>query len=115
MTPTDFVMKNYSPEEIRGGSARRNAEIVREVLSGRKGAKRDIVLLNAGAALVAAGRAGNFREGIELAAKSIDSGRAAGKLEELVAFTQRCRPFIMDSADAMGAASYKSEARNMKS
>ncbi|MFO8090634.1 MAG: anthranilate phosphoribosyltransferase [Desulfatiglandaceae bacterium] len=115
MIPGDFGMKSYSPEEIRGGSARRNAEIVREVLGGRKGAKRDIVLLNAGAAFVAAGRTGDFREGMELAAQSIDSGRAAGKLDELIAFTQRCRPFVMDSADAMGAALYKSEARNMKS
>jgi anthranilate phosphoribosyltransferase len=103
MSPGDVGMKTASPEEIRGGSARRNAEIVREVLAGGKGAKRDIVLLNAGAALVAAGRAGDFREGIELAAQSIDSGRAAAKLDELIAFTQACQPFVMDSGDAMGS------------
>jgi anthranilate phosphoribosyltransferase len=101
MTPADFGMRSASPEEILGGSARRNAEIVREVLSGEKGAKRDIVLLNAGAAFVAAGRADDFREGIDLAARSIDSGRAGTKLDELVSFTQRCRPFVMDSAEGM--------------
>jgi anthranilate phosphoribosyltransferase len=101
MTPEDLGMKNSLPEEIRGGSARRNAEIVREVLGGVKGAKRDIVLLNAGAAFVVAGRACDFREGIKLAAESIDSGRAVGKLDELVAFTRRCKPFVIDSAEAM--------------
>jgi anthranilate phosphoribosyltransferase len=101
MTPADFGMKVYRPEEIQGGSARRNAEIVREVLGGGKGARRDIVLMNAAAAFVAAGCAESFAAGIEIAAESIDSGRAGAKLDDLVSFTQQCKPFVIDSAEAM--------------
>ncbi len=89
MSPEDLGMKTANPEEIRGGSAARNAEIVREVLGGQPGAKRDIVLLNAGAALLVAGLAGDFHEGVKLAGDSIDSGLAIGKLEDLVDFTRQ--------------------------
>lgn len=90
MLPEDFGMKTAALEDIRGGAAGRNAEIVREVLGGERSPRRDIVLLNAGAAIVAAGRASDFRDGIRLAAESIDSGRAIGKLEQLVSFTRSC-------------------------
>jgi anthranilate phosphoribosyltransferase len=101
VSPEDFGMKVADKEEIRGGSARRNAEIVREVLSGDMGAKRDIVLLNSGAAFVAAGCADNFQDGIRLAAESIDSGRAMDKLKALVVFTQRCKPFVIDAVEGI--------------
>jgi anthranilate phosphoribosyltransferase len=65
-----------------------NAAIVREVVSGKKSARRDVVLLNAAAALVASGRVDHLGDGIPLAVKSIDSGAAAGKLEALARFTK---------------------------
>ena len=72
-------------EDLLGGSAEDNARIAAEILGGKKGPKRDIVLLNAAAALVAAGKAKDFREGGEAAARAVDSGRAAKTLEALVA------------------------------
>jgi len=66
-----------------------NADIIRRVLGGEAGPRRDIVLMNAAAALVAGGKARDFKEGVALAAQSIDSGAAAGKLAALVAFSQR--------------------------
>jgi len=85
--PEEFGMKRSTLQEIAGGDARENAEIIRAVLGGEKSARRDVVLLNSAAALVAAGRAGHIGEGISLAAKSIDSGLAAGKLDALVRFS----------------------------
>jgi anthranilate phosphoribosyltransferase len=85
--PEDFGMKRGKLGEIRGGPKERNAEIVREILSGSKGATRDITVLNAAAAFVIAGRAKDFRKGIELANQSIDSGKALNTLERLVEFT----------------------------
>ena len=73
--------------ELRGGDARGNAAIVRGVLAGEGGAKRDVVLLNAGYALAAAGKAASVAEGIGLAAEAIDSGRALAQVEKLVALT----------------------------
>lgn len=83
-------MKRANPKDIRGGSAEENAQIIREILNGEKGPKRDMVLLNAGVAFVAAGLDKEFEEGIERAKGSIDSGRAKEKLEALVSFTQKC-------------------------
>jgi anthranilate phosphoribosyltransferase len=71
-----------------------NAEIIRQILDGQKGPKRDIVLVNAGAAFVAVGLDRDFNEGIERAKDSIDSGQAREKLRQLVAFTQLCKPFV---------------------
>jgi len=85
--PEQFGMKRGTLQELAGGDARENAAIIRAVLGGEKSARRDVVLLNAAAALVAAGRANHIAEAVSLAAKSIDSGRAAGKLEGLVRFT----------------------------
>ena len=75
----------------QGGDAQVNARIVREVLSGEKGPRHDIVLMNAGLALVAAGRADFLADGVRLAAKSIDSNKALEKLDALVQFTNAAR------------------------
>ena len=85
--PEEFGIKRASLADISGGDAADNAAIVREVLSGKKSSRRDVVLLNAAAALVAAGRVDHLADGIPLAAASIDSGAAAGKLAALANFT----------------------------
>jgi anthranilate phosphoribosyltransferase len=85
--PEEFGMKRATLEEIAGGDAAENAEIIRAVLSGEKSPRRDIVLLNSAAALVAAGRVDHIAEGVPIAAQSIDSGAAAGKLEALIQFS----------------------------
>ena len=84
--PEEFGMKRATLPEISGGDAAENAEIVRGVLGGDKSPRRDVVLLNSAAALVAAGRAEHIAQAIPLAEKSIDSGAAAGKLAALVRF-----------------------------
>lgn len=77
--------------DLRGGNAQENAKITQEVLAGAdRGARRDAVLLNAAAALAAAGRARSIREGIEQAAESIESGAALQVLERLIDFSQAC-------------------------
>jgi anthranilate phosphoribosyltransferase len=81
--PADFGVKKAFGESLLGGEAARNAEIARDILAGAGGPKRDIVLVNAAAGLFALGLAKDLREGMELAEKSIDSGRAAKKLDEL--------------------------------
>jgi len=86
VTPDDFGLPAASAEELRGGDAAVNERIARDILAGVRGPRRDIVLANAAAALVAAGKARDFREGVALAADSIDSGAARRKLEELAAF-----------------------------
>lgn len=87
VSPEDFGVPVASKESILGGTAEENAEIARQLLHGAPGARRDIVLVNAGAALVASGKAESFREGAALAAESIDSGAAWAKLEQLARFT----------------------------
>ena len=81
--PEDFGLKKAKPEDIAGGDAKENAKIIMEILTGEKGPKRDIVLINAGAALTAAGKSKNIKEGIEIAGKTIDIGKALKKFEEL--------------------------------
>jgi anthranilate phosphoribosyltransferase len=88
-TPKEFGLECAPIDTISGGDAAQNAAIIREVLVGKKSARRDVVLLNAAATLVAAGRANHLADAVPLAAKSIDSGAAAAKLEALAAFTQR--------------------------
>jgi len=88
VTPEEFGMKRGSLEDIAGGDAAANAAIIREVLSGQHSPKRDVVLLNAAAALVVAGKAEHLAQAVPLAAQSIDSGSAASKLAELTRFTQ---------------------------
>jgi len=74
--------------DLAGGDAQENAEILRQVLDGHAGPRRDIVLLNAATVLVAAGRADRLREGLDLAAEAIDSGSAAGRLDGLIRRSQ---------------------------
>jgi anthranilate phosphoribosyltransferase len=85
--PEEFGMKRAALEELSGGDAVENARIIRAVLGGEKSARTDVVLLNSAAALVAAGKADHIGAAVPLAAKSIDSGAAAGKLEALVRFS----------------------------
>ena len=83
VTPDDFGVPVAKPEDLVGADKETNRDIALEVLQGARGPKRDIVLVNAAVALVAAGRASEFRSGTELAAKSIDQGHALRKLKEL--------------------------------
>jgi anthranilate phosphoribosyltransferase len=85
--PEDFGMARAALDDVRGGDVARNAEIARAVLSGARGPHRDIVLVNAAAALVAAGRAETLLAGVMAAGESIDSGAAREKLRALVEFT----------------------------
>jgi anthranilate phosphoribosyltransferase len=89
VTPEEFGLARASLNDISGGDAVQNARLIRAVLSGEKSARRDVVLLNASAALVAAGSADHLRDGVPMAATSIDSGAALAKLEALVAFTNQ--------------------------
>ncbi len=82
------------PRALRGGNARENARIIRAVLDGKRGAPRDVVVMNAAAAFVAAGKENDFRAGADRAKDAIDSGRARGKLESLIRYTRDCRPFV---------------------
>ena len=96
ITPEEYGFEKAKPEEIRGGDAKENAQIIRDILEGQRGPKRDMVLLNAGAAFVAAGFDLNLEQGIEKARYAIDSGRAKEKLQSLVSFTQQCGYFVWE-------------------
>jgi len=87
ITPEQFGLERSALTELHGGDAQNNAGIVREILAGKDGAKRRIVLLNAAYALIAAGKAVDVMDGIRIAAETIDSGLAAKQLERLVALT----------------------------
>jgi anthranilate phosphoribosyltransferase len=87
LTPEDFGMSRAAIETLRGGTAQENAALIREVLDAQPGPRRDITVMNAAAALVAAGIAANFQDGAEMAANAISSGLAQKKLAALVAFT----------------------------
>jgi anthranilate phosphoribosyltransferase len=89
ITPEEFGFIRAGADEICGGDAAANAAIIRELLGGKRSAKRDIVLLNAAAALVAAGRVDHLSEALPLAVQSIDSGAAAARLDALVRFTTK--------------------------
>src|SRR5277367_6086025 len=84
ITPEEFGMTRASLADISGGDATENAVIIRAVLNGEKSPRRNVVLLNSAAALVAAGRADHLAEAVPRAAQSIDSGAAARKLDALV-------------------------------
>ena len=84
ITPEEFGFEKCSLEELKGGTPEKNAKITLNILNRRKGPKRDVVLLNAGAAIYVSGKADSIEEGIELASKSIDSGKALEKLNMLV-------------------------------
>ena len=89
--PADYGLSTASPDALRGGDAAANAAVVRSVLEGETGARRDIVLINAAAALWVGERAGDLAEGVEKARKSIDSGAALAKLDDLVRETSALR------------------------
>jgi anthranilate phosphoribosyltransferase len=87
MMPEDAGVHRHEIGELAGGDAERNADILRDVLSGQKGGPRDAVLVNAAAALVCTGAASDLRHGVRVAADSIDRGAAADKLRRLVAIS----------------------------
>jgi anthranilate phosphoribosyltransferase len=92
ITPEEVGLSRAFPEDLKGGDAESNARRIREILAGERGPQRDIVLLNAAAALVVAGKAQDLRHGIDLAARSIDSGAARIVLDRLVAITNEPAP-----------------------
>lgn len=88
--PADYGISYASPDELTGGQGEANAEITKNILNGTdKGAKRDIVLLNAGAAIYIGGKADSIAEGIKTAAAAIDSGKALAKLNDLVKYSNK--------------------------
>ncbi len=89
ISPEDFGLKRATLRDLQGGSAAENAEIIKWILDGEKGPKRDVVVMNAALAIVAGRKADDFKEGATLAARSIDTGAAMEKLCHLVEFSQR--------------------------
>ena len=86
--PADFGFQKAAPEDLKGGDAAENAAIVRRILDGERGAPRDVVVLNAGAALFVAGRADSVSVGVKLAGQALDSGAAKTTLDRLVQSSQ---------------------------
>jgi anthranilate phosphoribosyltransferase len=98
--PADLGFPRAQPADLRGGEASENAGITRGILSGSlNGARRDVVVLNAAAALVAGGKAPTLSEGIRLARHSLDSGSAQCVLEHLIEFTQTVQQPARSSID----------------
>lgn len=87
LSPDAFGLPRARREDLRGGDAGQNAKILREILSGGEGPQRDVVLANAAAALVVAGRAKDPKHGVSLAAAAIDRGEALRRLESLIQLT----------------------------
>ncbi|MFA5089855.1 MAG: hypothetical protein WC510_02320 [Candidatus Omnitrophota bacterium] len=83
ITPEEYGFPRAELKDLLGGDLPENVRIITEVLKGQKGAKRDIVLLNAGCAIYAANKTASIKEGIEMAAQSLDSGQAWEKLQLL--------------------------------
>jgi anthranilate phosphoribosyltransferase len=86
VTPEMAGLKRVKLEQFVGGDVETNTRLLYDVLTGNPGARRDIVLLNAAAGLVAAGLAGDLKEGVEMGAEAIDSGQAAATLAKLRQF-----------------------------
>jgi anthranilate phosphoribosyltransferase len=86
--PLELGVERCDPGELRGGSPQENAAAVEAVFAGENGGRRSAILLNAAGAIAAAGHAEDLREGLELAREAVDSGAAATRLEELIAFTR---------------------------
>jgi anthranilate phosphoribosyltransferase len=87
--PEDFGLSRASLDDLSGGDAQINAEIIRGILQGEAGARRDLVLLNAAPAIVCAGKAPTLAEGARGAARAIESGQAGRLLEALRRFTNQ--------------------------
>jgi anthranilate phosphoribosyltransferase len=92
ISPAEIDLPLSAGSELKGGGPDENAAILRRILSGEKGAKRDIVVLNAAAALHVAGKASSFQECAAMARTSLDSGAALGALDRLVALSKEMRP-----------------------
>jgi anthranilate phosphoribosyltransferase len=88
LDPDELGVPRAEAAELRGGDPEHNARALREVLEGGNGGHRSAVLLNAAGAIAASGHARNLGEGLDAARKAIDSGAAAARLEELVAFSR---------------------------
>jgi anthranilate phosphoribosyltransferase len=86
-SPAEAGLTEVPLSALIGGDPQFNAELVRKVLAGAAGPQRDVVLLNSAALFVCAGQVDDFRQGVELAATSIDDGRALRKLVELIEFS----------------------------
>jgi anthranilate phosphoribosyltransferase len=89
LAPENFGVERAPLNALAGGGPAENAAIIRAIFEGEAGPRRDIVMMNAAAAVFVAGRAANLREGVDLATASIDSGAAGEKLEALIEFTNR--------------------------
>lgn len=89
VSPDDFGFMKASMTQIKGGTARQNAKILRGILSGEVGARRNIVIMNAAAALVAGNQASDLKEGASIAEQTLDSGKALAKLDELIKLSRR--------------------------
>ncbi len=87
VTPEDAGLSRSKPEALRGGDAEHNATALLDVLKGKPGPFRDVAVLNAAAALIVAGKAKDLKQGAALAAKSIESGEAEGRLDRLIAIS----------------------------
>jgi anthranilate phosphoribosyltransferase len=88
VTPEEFGLKRSTLDQISGGDAETNAKLILSILQGEKSPRRDVVLLNTAAALVASGKADHLRDAVPLAIQAIDSGAAAEKLSALVRFSK---------------------------
>lgn len=89
LKPEDFGLLQAFPDDLRGGDPKENAILIKEILQGKTGAKRDVVLMNAAAALIVGGKTSDWQDGVQLAAAAIDSGAATKTLERLVEFTNQ--------------------------
>ena len=89
ITPEQFGLERCTKDELKGGSPEENAAITRAILAGEKGAHRNAVLMNSGAALYIAGKAESFKAGIDLAAELIDSGKASAVLDKFIEVSNR--------------------------
>ena len=89
VSPEDFGLPRASITDLRGGDREQNAQIIRDVLAGERGPRRDIVLMNAAAALVVGAHARDLKEGAQLAARAIDTGAARDKLDQLIALSRK--------------------------
>jgi len=98
VSPEDFGFERASMAEIKGGMPGENAEMLRRVLKGERGARRNIVVMNAAAALVASNRASDLEEGAGIAEEVIDSGKAQTKLDELIKLSQNLNNAIVSKA-----------------
>jgi anthranilate phosphoribosyltransferase len=86
--PLDLGVERCDPDELRGGSAEENARKIREVFDGGNGGRRSAIVLNAAGAIAAGGHAADLKEGVAVAREALDSGAAAARLEQLIAFSR---------------------------